>query len=100
MRRREFIKAFGGRRQRAALPCVRSAARIGWLVFGDAKIGSDRSVVEGRTRTSGIFDGRNIEIVFRMPTQIGSTSGIVADLSHKSLLLLGVGTGAQPSRPS
>ena len=66
MRRREFIAALGGA---AAWPLVaraqKSLPRIGWLVFGDAKLGPIDQSLKDALAQAGLLDGRNIEIVFR-----------------------------------
>src|SRR6185369_1124088 len=67
MRRREFIAGIGG--MAAVWPLAaraqKSMPRIGWLVYGDAKLGPiDQSLKDALTQ-AGLVDGRNIEIVFR-----------------------------------
>src|SRR3954452_16752461 len=66
MKRREFITLISG--AAASWPLAahaqKSLPRIGWLVFGDAKLGPvDQSVKDGLAQ-DGLVDGRNIEIVF------------------------------------
>jgi len=95
MRRRTFIAALGGA---AAWPLVaraqKSLPRIGWLVFGDAKLGPIDQSLKDALAQAGLFDGRNIEIVFRYAN---GRSDRLAELSaeliaQKPNLLLGVGS--------
>ena len=95
MRRREFIAGIGG--IAAVWPLAaraqKSMPRIGWLVYGDAKLGPiDQSLKDALTQ-AGLVDGRNIEIVFRYAN---GRSDRLADLSaeliaQKPDLLLAVG---------
>src|SRR6185437_5843971 len=93
MRRREFIFALGG--TLAAWPIGTRArdARIGWLVYGTAKLGAiDQSLMDALVQ-AGLVDGRNVQIVFRYangkPDQLGKlASELVAE---KPDLLLAVG---------
>ena len=67
MKRREFITLFGG--AAASWPLAaraqKSLPRIGWLVYGDTKLGPiDQSLKEALSQ-AGLVDGRNIEIIFR-----------------------------------
>lgn len=94
MRRREFI-GIGG--MAAVWPLAaraqKSMPRIGWLVYGDAKLGPiDQSLKDALTQ-AGLVDGRNIEIVFRYAN---GRSDRLAELSaeliaQKPDLLLAVG---------
>jgi putative ABC transport system substrate-binding protein len=95
MQRREFIAVLGG--AVAAWPLAaraqKSSPRIGWLVFGDAKLGPiDQSLKEALAQ-AGLLDGRNVEIVFRYAN--GMTDRLpelAADLvTQKPNLLLAVG---------
>lgn len=95
MRRREFIAGIGG--TAAVWPLAaraqKSMPRIGWLVYGDAKLGPiDQSLKDALT-TVGLVDGRNIEIVF---CYANGRSDQLAELSaeliaQKPDLLLAVG---------
>src|SRR6478736_4104091 len=93
MRRREFITLIGG--ALAAWPTVARAKtpRIGWLVYGDAKLGPiDQSLKEALAQ-KGLIDGRNIEIIFRYangkPEQL---AGLASELvAQKPDLLLAIG---------
>src|SRR3979411_569335 len=67
MHRREFIAVLGG--AVAVWPFAaraqKSLPRIGWLVYGDAKLGPiDRSLKEALAQ-AGLGDGRNSESIFR-----------------------------------
>src|SRR3954468_6757609 len=67
MLRREFIAVLGG--AVASWPLAahaqKSLPRIGWLVFGDAKLGPVDQSLKDALAQDGLVDGRNIEIVFR-----------------------------------
>src|SRR5258708_7158317 len=67
MQRRAFIAVLGG--AVAAWPLAaraqKSLPRIGWLVFGDAKLGPIDQSLKDALAQAGLVDGRNIEIVFR-----------------------------------
>src|SRR3954449_7796792 len=67
MRRREFIAGIGG--MAAVWPLAaraqKSMPRIGWLVFGDAKLGPVDQSLKDALAQDGLVDGRNIEIIFR-----------------------------------
>jgi putative ABC transport system substrate-binding protein len=95
MLRREFIAVLGG--AVAARPLAghaqKSLPRIGWLVFGDAKLGPIDQSLKDALAQAGLVDGRNIEIVFRYAN---GTSDRLAELSaeliaQKPNLLLAVG---------
>jgi ABC transporter substrate binding protein len=62
----EFIAVFGG--AMAAWPLAahaqKSPPRIGWLVFGDAKLDPIDQSLKDALAQGGLVDGRNIEIVF------------------------------------
>ena len=96
MKRREFITLLGG--AVAARPLAahaqKSLPRIGWLVFGDAKLDPIDQSLKDALGQAGLFDGRNIEIVFRFAN---GRSDRLAELSaeliaQKPNLLLGVGS--------
>jgi len=67
MKRREFITLISG--AAASWPLAahaqKSLPRIGWLVFGDAKLGPVDQSLKDALAQDGLVDGRNIEIVFR-----------------------------------
>src|SRR3954454_15438635 len=95
MLRREFIAVLGG--AVAARPLAahaqKSLPRIGWLVFGDAKLGSVDQSLKDALAQAGLVDGRTIEIVFRFAN---GRSDRLAQLSaelvaQKPNLLLAVG---------
>src|SRR5947208_5252782 len=66
MRRRKFMTLAGGV---AAWPLAaraqKSLPRIGWLVFGDAKLGPIDQSLKDALAQAGLLDGRKIEIIFR-----------------------------------
>jgi putative ABC transport system substrate-binding protein len=95
MKRREFMTVLGG--AAAAWPLAaraqKSSPRIGWLVFGDAKLGPIDQSLKDALAQAGLVDGRNIEIVFRFAN---GRSDRLAELSaeliaQKPDLLLAVG---------
>src|ERR1700681_4066438 len=95
MQRREFISVVGG--AVAAWPLAaraqKSSPRIGWLVFGDAKLGPIDQSLKDALAQAGLLDGRNVEIVFRyangMPDRLPE---LAAELvAQKPNLLLAVG---------
>jgi putative ABC transport system substrate-binding protein len=95
MQRREFIVVVGG--AVAAWPraarAQKSLPRIGWLVFGDAKLGPIDQSLKDALAQAGLIDGRNVEIVFRyangMPDRLPE---LAAELvAQKPTLLLAVG---------
>ena len=96
MRRREFITLFGGAAATwpLAVRAQKSLPRIGWLVFGDAKLDPIDQSLEDALTQAGLVDGRNIEIVFRYAN---GRSDRLAELSaeliaQKPNLLLAVGS--------
>jgi putative ABC transport system substrate-binding protein len=100
MKRREFIAVLGG--AVAAWPLAaraqKSLPRIGWLVFGDAKLGPIDQSLKDALAQAGLIDGRNIEIVFRYANGM---SDRLAELSaelvaQKPKLLLAVGNLVMP----
>jgi putative ABC transport system substrate-binding protein len=95
MRRREFLAGIGGTAVvwPLAARAQKSMPRIGWLVFGDAKLGPvDQSLKDALTQ-AGLVDGRNIEIVFRYgngrPDRLQELSAEL--VAQKPDLLLAVG---------
>src|SRR6266566_4845966 len=70
MQRREFIAVIGG--AVAAWPLAaraqKSLPRIGWLVFGDAKLGPVDQSLKDALAQAGLIDGRNVEIVIIFDT--------------------------------
>src|SRR5258705_917463 len=75
------------------LRAQKSLPRIGWLVFGDAKLGPIDQSLKDALAQAGLVDGRNIEIVFRYangkPDQL---AGLASELvAQKPALLLSVG---------
>src|SRR3954470_7606181 len=93
--RREFITLLGG--AAASWPLAaraqKSLPRIGWLVYGDAKLGPIDQSLKDAIAQAGLVDGRNIEIIFRYangkPDQL---AGLADDLiAQKPDLLLAVG---------
>ena len=96
MRRREFITFLGGAAAiwPLSVRAQKSLPRIGWLVFGDAKLGPIDQSLKDALAQAGLLDGRNIEIVFRYAN---GRSDRLAELSteliaQKPNLLLGVGS--------
>ena len=96
MQRRKFIAVLGG--AVAAWPLAaraqKSLPRIGWLVFGDAKLDPIDQSLKDALAQGGLVDGRNIEIVFRYAN---GRSDRLAELSaeliaQKPNLLLAVGS--------
>ena len=96
MRRREFITLFGGAAATwpLAVRAQKSLPRIGWLVFGDAKLGPIDQSLKDALAQAGFLDGRNVEIVFRyangMPDRLAELSAEL--IAQKPNLLLGVGS--------
>jgi putative tryptophan/tyrosine transport system substrate-binding protein len=95
MRRREFIAGIGG--MAAVWPLAaraqKSMPRIGWLVYGDAKLGPiDQSLKDALTQ-AGLVDGRTIEIVFRYGNGRSDRLAELSDelIAQKPDLLLAVG---------
>src|ERR1700676_5192514 len=95
MQRREVIAVLGG--AVAAWPpgaaAQECACRIGWLVFGDAKLGPIDQSLKDALAQAGLLDGRNVEIIFRyangMPDRLAE---LAAELvTQKPNLLLAVG---------
>jgi putative ABC transport system substrate-binding protein len=95
MLRREFIAVLGGAVAAGPLTAQaqKSSPRIGWLVFGDAKLGPVDQSLKDALAQAGLVDGRTIEIVFRFAN---GRSDRLAELSaeliaQKPNLLLAVG---------
>src|SRR3954467_15577028 len=95
MRRREFIAGIGG--MAAVWPLAaraqKSMPRIGWLVYGDSKLGPIDQSLKDALAQAGLLDGRNIQIVFRYAN---GKSDRLAELAtelveQKPNLLLAVG---------
>jgi putative ABC transport system substrate-binding protein len=95
MQRREFIAVVGG--AVAAWPraarAQKSSPRIGWLVFGDAKLGPIDQSLKDALAQAGLIDGRNVEIVFRYANGMSQRlAELAAELvAQKPTLLLAVG---------
>jgi putative tryptophan/tyrosine transport system substrate-binding protein len=95
MQRREFIAVLGG--AVAAWPraarAQKSSPRIGWLVFGDAKLGPIDQSLKDALAQAGLIDGRNVEIVFRYANGVSDRlAELAAELvAQKPNLLLAVG---------
>ena len=96
MRRREFIMLSGGAAATwpLAVRAQKSLPRIGWLVFGDAKLGPIDQSLKDALAQAGLFDGRNIEIVFRYangrPDRLAELSAEL--IAQRPSLLLGIGS--------
>ena len=71
----------------------KSLPRIGWLVFGDAKLGPIDQSLKDALVQAGLVDGRNIEIVFRYANGVSNRlAELAAELvAQKPALLLAVG---------
>jgi putative tryptophan/tyrosine transport system substrate-binding protein len=95
MQRREFIAVLGG--AVAAWPLAaraqKSLPRIGWLVFGDAKLGPIDQSLKDALAQAGLLDGRNIEIVFRYADGMSDRLAELATelVAQRPNLLLAVG---------
>jgi putative ABC transport system substrate-binding protein len=95
MRRRKFLGVLGG--AAAAWPLAaraqKSLPRIGWLVFGGAKLGPIDQSLKDALAQAGLVDGRNIEIVYRYANGVSSRlSELAVELvSQKPTRLLAVG---------
>ena len=100
MKRREFIAVLGG--AVAAWPLAaraqKSLPRIGWLVFGDAKLEPIDQSLKDALAQGGLVDGRNIEIVFRYANgRSDRLAELAAELvAQKPNLLLAVGGLVMP----
>jgi putative ABC transport system substrate-binding protein len=100
MQRREFIAVLGG--AMAAWPLAahaqKSPPRIGWLVFGDAKLDPIDQSLKDALAQGGFVDGRNIEIVFRYANgRSDRLEELSAELiAQKPNVLLAVGTVVMP----
>ena len=96
MQRREFIAGLGGAVAAwplAAARAQKSSPRIGWLVYGDAKLGPIDQSLKDALAQVGLLDGRNIEIVFRYANGMSDRlAELAAELvAQKPNLLLAVG---------
>src|ERR1700694_1157138 len=95
MQRREFISVVGG--AVAAWPLAaraqKSSPRIGWLVFGDAKLGPIDQSLKDALAQAGLLDGRNIEIIFRYANGVPDRLAELATelVAQRPNLLLAVG---------
>jgi putative ABC transport system substrate-binding protein len=95
MKRREFIAVLGG--AAAAWPLAaraqKSLPRIGWLVFGDAKLGPIDQSLKDALAQAGLLDGRNIEIIFRYANGMTDRLAELATelVAQRPNLLLAVG---------
>src|SRR5215213_7388354 len=71
----------------------KSLPRIGWLVFGDAKLGPIDQSLKDALAQAGLVEGRNIEIVFRYANVVPNRlAELAAELvAQKPALLLAVG---------
>src|SRR5437868_13234617 len=95
MHRRKFIALVGG--VTAVWPLAsrsqKSSPRIGWLVFGDAKLGPIDQSLKDALAQAGLLDGRNIEIIVRyangMPDRLAELA--VELVAQRPNLLLAVG---------
>src|SRR5260370_29651427 len=95
MKRREFIAVIGG--AVAAWPLAaraqKSLPRIGWLVFGDAKLGPIDQSLKDALAQAGLLDGRKIEIIFRYangnPDRLAELATELVAQTHTVLLASG-----------
>ena len=98
MRRREFITFLGGAvvAWPLAARAQKSLPRIGWLVYGGAKLGPIDQSLKDALAQVGLVDGRNIEIVFRYANgEMDQLAGLADELvAQKPDLLLAVGGDA------
>lgn len=98
MRRREFITFLGG--VVAAGPLAahaqKSLPRIGWLVYGGARLGPIDQSLKDALAQVGLVDGRNIEIVFGYANGKSDQLARLASelVAQKPNLLLAVGGDA------
>lgn len=95
MRRRQFITVLGGAVATwpLAARAQKSLPRIGWLVYGDAKLGPIDQSLKDALVQAGLVDGRNIEIIFRYADGIADRLAELAVelVAQKPDLLLAVG---------
>src|SRR3954470_21835128 len=94
MRRRKFMTLVGGvMAWPLAARAQKSLPRIGWLVFGDAKLGPIDQSLKDALAQAGLIDGRNIEIVFRYANGVSDQLAELATelVAQKPKLLLAVG---------
>ena len=93
MRRREFILLLAGALAARPHSAHARAHRIGWLVYGSAKLGPiDQSLMDAFVQ-AGLVDGRNIEIVFRYangkPDQLAALAAELVAQKPDVLIALG-----------
>src|SRR5437899_2526696 len=95
MLRRQFLGVMGG--AVATWPLTaraqKSSPRIGWLIFGDAKLGPiDQSLIDALSER-GLFDQRNLQIIFRYANGASTAlASLAAELvAQKPDLLIGIG---------
>lgn len=95
MLRRKFLGVMGSAAATWPLATYaqKSPPRIGWLIYGDAKLGPiDQSLIDALSER-GLSDGRNLQIIFRYangaPTALASLA--VELVAQKPDLLIGIG---------
>jgi putative ABC transport system substrate-binding protein len=95
MLRRQFLGVMGG--AVATWPLTaraqKSSPRIGWLIFGDAKLGPiDQSLIDALSER-GLSDQRNLQIIFRYANGASTAlASLAAELvAQKPDLLIGIG---------
>jgi putative ABC transport system substrate-binding protein len=93
MRRREFIFILGGALAAGPKASRARGARIGWLVYGDAKLGPIDQSLKDALAQVGLVDGRNIQIMFRYANGKPDQLAVLASelVAQKPDLLLAVG---------
>lgn len=95
MLRREFMTVLGGAMAAWPLPAraQKSLPKIGWLVFGDAKLGQIDQSLKDALAQVGLVDGRNVEIVYRFangrPDRLAELSAELIALKPNLLLAVG-----------
>jgi putative ABC transport system substrate-binding protein len=67
MKRRELVTLIGGAAASwpVAARAQKSLPRIGWLVYGDAKLGPIDQSLKDALAEAGLVDGRNVQIIIR-----------------------------------
>jgi ABC-type uncharacterized transport system substrate-binding protein len=95
MRRREFIAGIVATAAVSPLAAraQKSTPRIGWLVYGGPKLGPIDQSLKDAIAQVGLFDGRNIEILFRYANGKPDHLASLADdlVAQNPDLLLAVG---------